>query len=283
MLLAIIDNVEFPVTSPKLIKELNELDYFEGSVPNTDRARDVIDHDDTIEVFLADEKIFSGVIVDKTIERDFLKVTAYQEAVKLSRTIFEKDQGQADLRRVEYSTTAANTILNDILLNTGFTVASAPTDAISIRFEHLSRLDCVKQVARALGKDWWFDGTSLYVGDKGVSKGSFDYFEVESRKIDPHNIINEFRVIFYSRDKEDSVTVTDAASQSTWGVRAAEYQDRNIFDATTANKFAGKIITESKDPIEVIKGFTDHPSFFSLAPKSRRLCDHRRGTAWLIR
>jgi len=157
--------------------ELNELSIARFLCDNTPFSRNIIKNDASVVIKYFGTTVFEGYIVSHRLHHATIAVKCVDKAFELSKTIFQKDQGQTDMRVVLYKEIAANSILSDVLANTGYT-GSAPTTVVSVRFEHMSRLKCVRELARVLAKDWWRVGTTIYIGDKGTDKVSFKQISV---------------------------------------------------------------------------------------------------------
>jgi len=249
MYTVLLDTEEVPGTGISIVEKLKDVTTASFVLDNTPHNRDLLSHDKLVTIKYFEITVFEGYLIDFKLKQDVIVCKARDKVVELERTYFSKDQGQEDLYLVSYRETAASTILSDILSGTGYT-GSAPTTAVTIRFEHLSRLKCIRELAKVLGKDWWRSDATIYIGDKGTDKGLIEEVSVLDKEEDSKNLKNKIRVI--GRDLEGrtlTVIVEDATSQTNYGVRELTVVERNAADTSTLTSLGSQLLSEKKDPI----------------------------------
>ena len=232
------------------------LPSFEVGLPNTEEVREALVRDTSVEVWALGEKVLDGLVLERYPSREGFKVYGEIEACKLDRTKLSKDQGQEDQKKIEY-VNDANVILADVLSGSGFTVGSCPGSAISVRFYHKSRLSCCYEIARVLGKDLWFVGTAVYIGDKGSSKGSVD-IEITDNDIDYESMINDLTILYWTT-KWYTITVDDEDSKTAYGTYEESVKDNIAMSFSTATLFANAVIAELKVPLRSIEADVIYP------------------------
>ena len=260
---------ETSITKVEVVKQLNELSKFSLTLPKTQQNLENFAAGKEVTIELCDQEVLKGIVTEVNVKHDYIQVSGYELAFKLSRKIFEKDQGQPVKQRVEYINTAANTILQDILSCYGseFTLAEAPTDLITVRFEFVDCLDAIKHVAEVVGKDWWFDESkALHVADRGTYRRELpvsQYEKIESRS----DLINKVTVLGYGDGiNQISVTVQDDESIASYGLHEAAFVNKKIHDLTTLSKVADLILEQYKEPRETIVAKTDVLEALDLEP-----------------
>ena len=244
------DSTEIYPFEIQFTPEINEVNEFKATV---DKSAS-IQYGDRLELYLGSWRV-ATVIPTEIVEYDAYKeIRGYEAAILLSWTKFSKDQGQADKYDVFYSGIQADQILADILSGTEFSIGSCPTDTVTIEFDNLSRLDCIKKLAKKLGYDWWVDGFKVYIGVKGSSKGSVSDYKVERHKYDYSSIVNKIYLrrarggIIVTEDGKDYVS--DETSIQQYGVHAKTYVASENTDDDTAIAEAQSLL--QPNPVELL-------------------------------
>lgn len=242
-----------PCSEPKLTKVLNggtcDGEY-QVQIENSLENRKLVRLREEIKFLYEGEEKFRGIIGPSKFE-DTIEIRGKSVDKKLDWTIFSKDQGQDDIRRVQYDNIAANVILGDILSGTGFSVGDCPSTVISMRFEYGRRRKCAKFLAERLGKDFWVSpGKKVYVGDKGVTREKLESFVARSHIEDPDRITNKLYCLGYGDGVNQlSVVVEDTESQGEYGLSEDAFVDRRFIHQDSLEAYGNFKVAELKDPI----------------------------------
>jgi hypothetical protein len=193
--------------------------------------------------------------------RIVLATGSYSTEPKLDRIWIS----QTDVCRVQFDNTAANTILDLVLTDTGYSVDGTdqcPSSVIpSIRGEYDSKLRWVAGIINALEWEdenedaqpyaWWIDA-SKKVHVKQVRGGS--YGDITAKLTVLGNRLNYFDIanrIFGlgggTGGNQYHAIVENRSAQDTLGeIRETTYNDSRIFDHTLLKGQSGKLLTQSK-------------------------------------
>jgi len=210
-----------------------------------------------VEIIYNNDTKLRGKLQTPKYSRAFIDCTGFEKAVFLSKKYFYKDQGQDDVYIVEYSNVPADDIIDDVVAGEGIAATEVPEDEISVRFEYSDKLSCIKTVAVALNKDWWFSysGTLifLYIKDKGSSKGTVTSTSTVKRTVDYDSIENKIHAKAVDQYGNVFVSVAeDATSQSQYGVSESFYEVKDVLSQSTLDSIANAILLSKKDPVERI-------------------------------
>lgn len=195
---------DIDIADVQYIDELNQILKFSILVANhtINRATVAANIGNTVHVYRDGVEIVTGRIdVDKIVySESLIEISGYVLYIDLLFEFFSKDQSQYDIRRVEYTNIAANTILSDVLTGTGYTTSECPSGLISLRGEYEYKIQWISAIAKACkwdsgGKtyscDWWIDSANAVhiAQQRGSAKGVLNASILE-RELDYSNIEN---------------------------------------------------------------------------------------------
>lgn len=188
---------------------LNGLSKFKITVPNTAANRAKLGYNKVMAIKHYDDVAMKGFLGEPELSDKGLVLRGEEKAIELTNKIWTKNNSPI----IAYSNTAANTILNDILSGTNFSVGSCPSTEISVRFEYTDRLSAIETLAKTLNKDWWFTYNGIdycFIGTKGSSKGSISYLSLGKKREDPRKIQNKIHITgIDENDQEHTVVVEE--------------------------------------------------------------------------
>jgi len=240
-------NVEFKLNDINKIYFLTTKSYYDDGTVAKFKSFDLK---------LGSWSITKGVITKIIIlDNELVEVYGFEIGYLLDDEIFRYDQGQTDKTDVFFNDTA-DVILDRVLEGSSFSRGSCPSDTISVEFRGLTRLSCIKKLARILGKDWWVVNDKVYIGEKGSSKGTLSSYRIIKKEYDYEGIINR---IYLRRMNGGVITtglgkdyVEDTTSQSNYKLRSAVYVADTSADDDTAISEAQKLLDMYKDPKTIL-------------------------------
>lgn len=242
-----------PAVSAELTHEKEQLDNLSFVLPRVSEFSDLIAYKATILATFLSESRFDGKLDKWKPEGENLRIYARDKLLDLETVVFSKDQGQADTRQVKYRQGQPSTILSDILSGTSFSGNAPTTPLTDIRFERKYRLECIRDLARAINKDWWRSNSTVYIGTRGSNKGTIREVENADQDEDPKEVFN--RILMKGTNLEGDlilVSVEDSGSITTYGLKEYPCEESSAASTNSITQAANRLLAAKKDPYKLI-------------------------------
>ena len=265
---AILGTTTIPISDIRIIEKLNQISSFRVIIANTTDNRTIISANigSTLYIYRDDILVFSGRIdVDKIRYTQIeIILSGYAAYIDLHFEFFNKDQGQYDIRRVQFDNIAANTILGYVLTGTSYSVSECPTTLISLRGEYESQLQWISAIAKACkyvtggntySCDWWIDSTdAVHIKQsKGSAKGTPNLTESLQRELDYANIQNTAYGLGYGDGINQLQTVkSNTASVTAYSAREISKIDRRFQKQASLDNEMQEHADAHAEPVETV-------------------------------
>lgn len=254
------------ITTLNVAEEINQTTRFNFTIPNTSQNRTILTDNIGNTVTIKKDKVIihtGRIDVDNiAYTKTDIQVSGYAAYIELHFDFFSKDQGQYDIRRVQFDNVAANTVLGYVLSGTGFTVSECPSTNISLRGEYESYLEWISAIARAIkwtdassnkhSSDWWIVGTEVHIAnERGSAKGEIDGLVSMTNDKDYLAIENTVYGFGMGDGINQLITnKTNAGSVGTYGTRAILRTDRRFRFQSTLDDDMQEHADEHSEPLQ---------------------------------
>lgn len=248
--------------------ELNQMGSFEISVANTSSNRVTVENNisEKLYIYKEEAQVLKGRIdVNKIIFRQTeIIISGYAKYIDLHFVFFSKDQGQYDIRRVQFDNISADVILGYVVSGTGYSVNECPTTLISLRGEYETKLQWVSAIAKAckytsgtdtLSCDWWIDSSDgVHIAhSKGSAKGTLNLTPDLERELDYGFIQNTAYGLGYADGINQLQTVkSNTASVTAYGSREVNMVDRRFNEQAALDDEMQEHTDTHAEPIESV-------------------------------
>jgi len=250
------------------IDELNQISTFTATLANTttNRATVAANISTPFKIYHDGALVLTGrVDVDKIVyTQTTIVLSGYASYIDLHFVFFSRDQGQYDIRRVQFDNTQADTILGFIVAGTGYTVVECPSTLISLRGEYESKLQWISAVAKACkyvysgntySCDWWIDtaGGVHIKQERGSARGVLNLTDALERELDFAGIQNAAYGSGYGDGiNQLSAVKTNAASVATYNSREVRKIDRRFMKQAALDDEMQEHVDTHSNPVESI-------------------------------
>lgn len=255
---------EIGISNISITDELNQIPQFKATVANTHENRQIIsDNLSEPATLYCDGTVEMTARLDVRqikYRRATIELLCYHSMVELNFEYFYKDQGQYDVRRVQYDNIAADSILSDVLSGTGYAIAECPSTLISLRGEYETRLQWIGAIASACkydvsgekhSCDWYIDNTNNVhiVNQRGTDQGTVEEIDIESHDVDYQTIQNRVYGLGYG-DGINQINAVgyNSASETEHDTREYQFTDRRYTNTTTLEDEAQEIADMNANP-----------------------------------
>lgn len=240
---------EIGVSNVILNHQLNQISRVAVVVANTNQNRAIVTDNinNTLHIYRDEIEIFTGRIDVDMIEytQTTINISGYASYIDLHFEFFSRDQGQYDIRRVQFDNIAANTILGYVLAGTGYTTSECPTTLISLRGEYETRLQWISAIAKACkwtdgsdrkSCDWWIDTSDqIHIAqERGSAKGELTAISLLKNQRDYSSIQNRVYGLGYGDGINQLNTVKyNSGSETAYDTREVCKIDRRFTNQTS--------------------------------------------------
>lgn len=222
---------------------------------------------DEIAIYDSEEKIFAGILINITKRLDGIA-----EIYNLEFKDWTEELGNIIVDEV-YTNQTVNQIISDINTNylSGYDITNVDdsTNIDRVVFDNISVTKCLDKLVEISNHNWYVDpDKNIYVFADGDLNAPYDltdtngYYDWKTLKVDEDYSQIRNKVSIQGKNIA-LVTVQDATSQSTYGVREYVERDDDITSQSEATQKANAILTAYKDPIKKATFKTRNPGLYS--------------------
>jgi len=210
----------------KIVEELNNHSEAIIRLPRSPENIELVQSDRDVDIYFDDKKILSGKLMAAKFKYDYIECTIYPEA---------EDKLKNSIITGTYEDASPETVAQAICDAAGLTLGSAPsTPTVSVRFDHAVCWDALRHLCDVIDKDFWFDGSTVYIGDRGTSVGEIVPQGLSRRAVDRSKVKN--KVIIRGVDK-DGNTIYGVA-QTGAGDRVIVFTEKRTMTQENLNQLA---------------------------------------------
>lgn len=263
-----IGGYEVAINKPWFRKRLNQAGNYKIRIPNDEQYHSILAGTATVYVnlYYEGDLLFEGIRGAVKYGDDVIEISGPEKYCDLDDTIFSKDQGQTDIKRVEYTNASSTTILTDILTGTGYSIGAVTGGTVSMRFELGHRLKCIEALAKRLQSDWWFDGAVCYIGTRGTYRGHLRHTYLTPKTEDYSSIVNKWYGQGYGDGiNQPSATVQDTGSQGSYGLRERAFTYRKAVNDEELANVGSYLLTRTASLPETVSALVP---WLELYPKN---------------